>query len=266
MEHGISTLDVLHIHCTAIPKYPNPPPNIIFIVAFYYDYLDSSWHVFDEIINALFWLDLIFQSLSAYYDSESKLIRTRKEVFSNYAKTWFIFDLLACLPLEVIVNDMSQIKFVKLIRISRLLRLTRLLKFSRYFLKSDFLRVFEFNNGVAKLVSLFFIFLLMMHLIACVWCYLAIIEEDDADNWVTYFGFENLMPISKYIASLYFTVSVVTTIGYGDIYPKTSRKNIIMNLNFRSFNDIRYDMYGLRCWVLFLCYWLPQFNYSIDGS
>ena len=121
---------------------------------------------------------------------------------------------------------MSQIKFVKLIRISRLLRLTRLLKFSRYFLKSDFLRVFDFNNGVAKLVSLFFIFLLMMHLIACVWCYLAIIEEDDADNWVTHFGFENLMPFSKYIASLYFTVSVVTTIGYGDIYPKTPRKNI----------------------------------------
>ena len=52
------------------------------------------------------------------------------------------------------------------------------------------------------------------------------IEEDDADNWVTHFGFENLMPFSKYIASLYFTVSVVTTIGYGDIYPKTPRKNI----------------------------------------
>ena len=39
---------------------------------------DDFWSVFDTVIDALFWVDLIINFLSAYYDEENKLIRTRK--------------------------------------------------------------------------------------------------------------------------------------------------------------------------------------------
>lgn len=71
-------------------------------MAFEPDLMTPGWFIFDIIIDVLFWLDFIINCISAYFDDEGKLIKTRKEVIVNYLRTWFFVDLVACLPMEQI--------------------------------------------------------------------------------------------------------------------------------------------------------------------
>ena len=122
-------------------------------------------------------------------------------------------------------DKIQLVKLAKLPRIIRLFGLTKVFKFLRYFLQTDLLMVFKFNAGIMKLLSMFLTFALMIHLMSCVWAYLAVIESDQPVTWMSRYGIDQDQPISKYIASVYFTLTVVTTVGYGDISAATTSKN-----------------------------------------
>lgn len=66
---------------------------------------DQYWNYIDIAVDLLFWIDLVINMLSAYYDEEGKLVQDRKTVITNYIKTWFIFDFMACFPVDYITNS-----------------------------------------------------------------------------------------------------------------------------------------------------------------
>jgi hypothetical protein len=55
-------------------------------------------------------------------------------------------------------------------------------------------------------------------------------EDDTKDNWVYVGGYTNYGDYQLYIISLYFTVTTIVTVGYGDITPKNSGERIICML------------------------------------
>jgi hypothetical protein len=64
------------------------------------DDINEGWRIFDIIIDTLFWIDLVVNMLSASYNDEGILLKTRKTVIMSYLKTWFLVDFLSCLPFE----------------------------------------------------------------------------------------------------------------------------------------------------------------------
>lgn len=69
-------------------------------ISFLNDEDKTFWDVFDIVFDTLFWFDLVINFVSAYYDEEGKLVRTRREVMLNYLRGWFLIDFLACFPFE----------------------------------------------------------------------------------------------------------------------------------------------------------------------
>jgi len=67
---------------------------------------------------------------------------------------------------------------------------------------------------------------LFSHWFACLW-YITYYIEDAAENWITSGGFEDYNTFDSYIASWYFSVMTMSTIGYGDISPVTSAERIV---------------------------------------
>ena len=76
------------------------------------------------------------------------------------------------------------------------------------------------------------IFIMLSHFMACFWIFTAylsinyivdplnntnIIPDPDTNTWITNFHFDNETDGSKYVISLYFTVTTMATVGYGDI-------------------------------------------------
>ena len=67
----------------------------------------------------------------------------------------------------------------------------------------------------------------MIHMMACVWFFAARFEDFSPDTWVVRYGIENNDKSSQYGVSVYWAVTTLTTIGYGDITPGTDLERFI---------------------------------------
>lgn len=59
--------------------------------------------IMNYIVDTLFLIDIVVIFFTAYYDEDVKIIDNRKKIARNYAKGWFIIDLLAIIPIDVIL-------------------------------------------------------------------------------------------------------------------------------------------------------------------
>ena len=96
--------------------------------------------MFDLVIDAIFFVDVIINFLSSYFKNDGQLETSHKKVLYQYASTWFALDLFACIPTNLIeywLNNEASIKendnYDSLLRLARLPRLYRLLRIARLF-------------------------------------------------------------------------------------------------------------------------------------
>ncbi len=60
----------------------------------------TPWIVIESIVDVIFFIDLVLNFFFAFYDETDELIDDRKEIMINYAKTWFLIDLVTILPIQ----------------------------------------------------------------------------------------------------------------------------------------------------------------------
>ena len=77
-----------------------------------------------------------------------------------------------------------------------------------------------------KLILFFFIFALLCHNLACLWFLVAKLQEHSESTWVYIHDYDTAPISEQYIACLYFIVTTITTVGYGDITSKNPAEQI----------------------------------------
>ncbi|KAL4438790.1 hypothetical protein ABPG74_013463 [Tetrahymena malaccensis] len=225
------------------------------------DDIPYGWDIFDYVIDGLFWIDLVINMFSTYYDDDNQLVKSRKVVVLNYLKSWFIVDLICCIPIDLLVEQFSsqdnystdqslnsstqstsssssssnnqQLKFFKLAKIPRLyriLKITKLIKMAKYFGNdSKLLDFIQVNSGILRLVNLFFFVFVAVHFIGCMWYYEAKLYDFNEDTWVYRKNLLNSDNSTLYLYSIYFVFQTITTVGFGDINAYTNAE-IIMTI------------------------------------
>ena len=181
-------------------------------------------------IDILFFLDFIFSIFRGYYDYEMNLIRNNKKIIINYLKTDFLFDFIQAIPfysLNIILfkseNKLffvySQMEYV-LISILILVKPFKIFKIidkrKNKALEDFFLYLSEnfYLEQLAIFLIYFLIFFLFLHLFICLHLYFSL---QSYPSWITHTNLINESLIQKYVASLYFMITTMTTVGYGDI-------------------------------------------------
>ena len=61
-----------------------------------------------------------------------------------------------------------------------------------------------------------FSFLVVVHLVACLWVMAARLNDEPESTWMGD-GYLELSSYEQYLTSFYFTITTITTVGYGDI-------------------------------------------------
>lgn len=62
--------------------------------------------------------------------------------------------------------------------------------------------------------------MLLCHVVACCWVIIPTFE-DPINSWIYKNGFQDASVTHLYTAAIYFTITTITTVGYGDISPGT---------------------------------------------
>ena len=90
-------------------------------------------------------------------------------------------------------------------------------------LLKNFLTQYEhFYNYFGLYLSLL-IFISCLHIVACIFIF---IGKNQYNNWILTFGFENYDFYNLYFISIYYIITTVTTVGYGDLFCATPIEKI----------------------------------------
>ena len=69
--------------------------------------------------------------------------------------------------------------------------------------------------------------ILFVHTIACLWIMLGVHEDPNEVNWIDYGKFNQEEMASMYAIGIYWTITTITTVGYGDISATNTTERIV---------------------------------------
>ncbi|XP_075299549.1 voltage-gated delayed rectifier potassium channel KCNH4 isoform X1 [Opisthocomus hoazin] len=190
--------------------------------------------VSDIAVEMLFILDIVLNFRTTYVSQSGQVVYEPRSICLHYVATWFFVDLIAALPFDLLyVFNVSVTSLVHLLKTVRLLRLLRLLQ------KLD--RYSQYSAMVLTLLTS--MFALLAHWMACIWYVIGRREMESNDpqtwdiGWLHELGKRLEAPYinssvggpsirSAYIASLYFTLSSLTSVGFGNVCANTDAEKI----------------------------------------
>lgn len=193
-----------------------------------------EWIICYAIVDLSFFMDILFTFFTSYTDNITNLeVLEHKKIVLHYIKGWLIFDVLSIIPFDYFImsagggtqsNVNSLLRFAKFSKIYKIVRLTRLAKVFKLLKKNKTLfskltEKLRISMGFERLVLFLSFFCIFIHVGSCLYILLAQMESEDYTTWVN--NNDDADGIDLYILAVYFTLTTVSTVGYGDILPNT---------------------------------------------
>jgi len=193
-----------------------------------------------EIIEWVFFITDIVLNFRTGFMVDGILIENNKLIIMNYLKSWFLIDLVSILTGDVMLNlfnirewdsdnhKSNTFRLIRFVRFIRFVRVLRAFRLKRLFYKMEDLFYSNVYNTIKSLVALLFYIAFIAHLSACLWHFVADTFGDEfGDSWIFENGIESYTRSERYIISIFWAVTTMLTVGYGDITPKNSLERLV---------------------------------------
>lgn len=221
--------------------------------------LGSAGFIWEVCVDIYFWADIVINFRTAHYDDnlDNTLVVDQRSICKRYLTSWFAIDLLSCVPVTYIElaatrgasaqysdsmpDSGSQLKLFKVLRLLRLAKLLRLARIRRVLqrLEDDYKWLAQGSRIFKIIISI----LIVAHFVACMWYYAGtgspqLLGQDEHGEdvmlqpWVSRWlnQVEDASDISlytRYLDALYYSVTTLTTVGFGDRVPVTDTEKLL---------------------------------------
>lgn len=135
--------------------------------------------VFENVVDGLFFLDVVYNFFTAYMDHHLNLVTDKRAIARNYLGTYFPIDLVSTIPFDRIgqaafsSSEGSELTAVQVLKVTKVLRLSRMMRF---------LERIKHANGI-RIVRLVMYFVMATHWFACFYHFIGI-TESASPTWI----------------------------------------------------------------------------------
>lgn len=139
---------------------------------------------------------------------------------------------MAVIPFDMILNSSQFNQLIRIVRIGRLYKLAKLTRLFRMLKLAKSHKVwlekiskfFKVSPGLSRLIFFLFISIIIIHVVACLWIMYPQFASEAEDQskfyegtWLEPYYDMEYTNSQLYITSVYWTITTVTAVGYGDI-------------------------------------------------
>ncbi|OMO70282.1 hypothetical protein CCACVL1_19022 [Corchorus capsularis] len=188
-------------------------------------YKKDALFIIDNIVNGFFAIDIILTFFVAYLDSQSYLlVDDPKRIAVRYISTWFVFDVCSTAPFQSLSLMFTDHGSELGLRLLNMLRLWRLRRVSSLFARLE--KDIRFNYFWTRCTKLISVTLFAVHCAGCFNYLIADRYPDPSRTWIgaVYPDFKGYSLWDRYITSIYWSITTLTTTGYGDLHAQNPRE------------------------------------------
>lgn len=195
------------------------PIEITFMMVFQ-DYISPKGYIVFFIFDILQVLDNLVE-LKTPFLRNGLLVDGPIEIIKNYGIATYTIHALASLPIAWIAVFKRNSRLYVYLSINRLFRLHKCYKTNRLVQDSQ-----AYQGVMPKVFPYFMFFVLVVHLFSCA-LYLIAHIQGIAKSWLGPYYAKGYSVAELYIVCIYFVLTTIFTIGYGDIHSINTAERIL---------------------------------------
>lgn len=191
-----------------------------FEVAFMKSCPNAQLFIADNIVNVFFAVDIVLTFFVAYIDSRTQLlVYDSKKIAIRYLSTWFLMDVASTIPYEALgLLFTGKYKVNLSYSLLGLFRFWRLRRVKQFFTRLE--KDIRFSYFWVRCARLLFVTLFLVHCAGCLYYLLADRYPHEGKTWIGAMNpnFRETSLWVRYISAIYWSITTMTTVGYGDLH------------------------------------------------
>ena len=196
-------------------------------------FCNSNNSFFNILINSIFEIifiiDIIVEFFRGFYTNEEEiLVKNNIRIINNYITGWFLFDLLFSLPIDMlflyfckkypnkICFSYQNNKLMDFLILTRCLKSLKIIKITTRKKNQFITKVLDKCSDseiLDLLIKILFVYF-GLHIVSCIHIF---IGKHIYPGWIFKNEFQNYSLLNIYMISIYYLITTMTTVGYGEI-------------------------------------------------